>query len=226
MRVEIVNRPDYAMARVALSPGEQIVAESGAMVARSAAVEIQTSMGQGGLLAAAKRSLLGGESFFVNTFTAREAGEVILAPGCPGDVMHVPLNGAMILQKESYLAASPGITTDTKFQGVVRGLLGGEGFFLLHCSGQGDLLVSSYGAIEQIDVAGEYIVDTGHIVAFDSTLDYKVEKLGNWRSTIFSGEFLVCRFSGTGRLFVQSRAVRPFAHWVHPFRRVKPKSNN
>ncbi len=224
MKIGISGRPDYAMIHLGMDAGESIVAESGAMVSRTAGIAIETAA-RGGILESAKRALLGGESFFVNTFTAKEAGRLALAPGCPGDVIHVPLNGELIVQKGSFIAATPGIKLDTKWAGL-KGFFSGEGFFLLQALGQGDLFLSSYGAIEEVEVNGDYIVDTGHIVAFESALSYNVQKLGNWRQTILSGEFLVCRFSGRGKVWIQTRAVQPFAHWIHPFRRVKPKSNN
>jgi len=224
MNIEIIGKPDFSLAKVLLISGESISAESGAMVAMSSGIEIDTGM-RGGIFEAAKRSLLGGESFFMNTFTARSGGMVLLAPGAPGDIINLPLNGEIFVQKDGYLAGSPSIKIETKFQGLGKGLLSGEGFFILKCSGSGVLLLSSYGAIEEIEVNGEYIVDTGHIVAFDSTLNYSVEKLGNWKATILSGEFFVCRFSGHGKVYIQSRAVRPFAHWIHPFRRVKSKND-
>lgn len=224
MKIGISGKPDFAMVHLGLDPGESVVAESGAMVSKTPGIEIQTAA-RGGLLESAKRAVLGGESFFVNTFTAREAGRLALAPGCPGDVLHVPLNGELIVQKGSFLASTPGIKLDTKWAGL-KGFFSGEGFFLLQAAGQGELFLSSYGAIEEVAVDGDYIVDTGHIVAFESALSYSVQKLGTWRQTIFSGEFLVCRFSGRGRVWVQTRAVQPFASWIHPYRRVRPKSNN
>lgn len=224
MKIGISGRPDFALLHLGMDPGESVVAESGAMVSKTASIEIKTAA-RGGLLAAAKRSMLGGESFFVNTFTATQAGRLSLAPGCPGDIIHLPLDGELIVQKGSYLASAPTVNLDTKWAGV-KGFFSGEGFFLLQAAGRGDLFLSSYGAIQEIAVDGEYVVDTGHIVAFDSTLTYSVQKLGNWRQTIFSGEFLVCRFAGRGRLWVQTRAVQPFAHWINPFRRVQAKSSN
>lgn len=223
MRISVEGRPDFAMARVELGGGETIVAESGSMVAKTSAIDIETST-RGGILAAAKRSVLGGESFFINKFSTQSGGTVHLAPSAPGDVLHVPLAGELIVQQGSFLASASTIELDTKWAGV-KGFFSGEGFFLLRVAGHGDLLLSSYGAMQEIAVDGDYIVDTGHIVAFEPTLSYKVERLGNWRATILSGEFLVCRFSGKGRLWIQSRAVQPFAAWVHPFRRVKQKSN-
>jgi len=206
-----------------MNSGETVVAESGAMVAKASGLELEAST-RGGILEAAKRKVLGGENFFVNKFTAQSPGRLDLAPAMPGDIVHIPLAGEMVLQKDAFLASADSVTIDIKWAGL-KGFFSGEGFFLFLAKGVGDLFINSYGAIERIDVAGDYIVDTGHIVAFEPTLTYKVEKPGNWRTTIFSGEFLVCRFTGQGRLYIQSRAVRPFAHWIHPFRRVKPKSD-
>ncbi len=224
MKIAIQGRPDFSMARVELGSGEAIVAESGAMMAKTAGIEIETGT-RGGIFAAAKRSILGGESFFVNRFHTTTGGTVHLAPSAPGDVLSLPLSGELIIQQGSFLASDPAIKLDTKWAGL-KGFFSGEGFFLLQAAGAGQLLLASYGAIQEVVVDGEYIVDTGHIVAFEPSLTYSVQRLGNWRATILSGEFLVCRFAGRGRVWVQSRAVQPFAHWVHPFRRVKPRNND
>lgn len=212
MQISVEYKPAYALGVVHLEAEEAIKAESGAMVSMSPNVEIQTA--SGGAMKGIKRMLFGGESFFQNTLTAKGApGEVTLAPSLPGDIVHLPLNGELTIQSTSFLAASPGIEIDTKLKGF-KGFFSGEGLFMLKAIGQGELLLSSFGAIHEIEVDGEYVVDTGHIVAFDSSLDFKIGRVGGWAATFFSGEGLICRFHGRGRLWIQSRNPEAFGTLV------------
>jgi uncharacterized protein (TIGR00266 family) len=222
MRHEIHNKPDFASLHVWLDRGEQVVTEAGAMMAMSGDLEMETNM-KGGLLGAAKRAL-GGESVFMNTYTAKsDAQRLDVAPASPGDILHLPLTGgSVIVQSGSYLCCTPGIQVDSKWGGA-KSFFGGEGLFMLRCSGTGDLWLSSYGAIHPIDVQGTYTVDTSHIVAFDDTLTYGVRKVGGLKSLFFSGEGLVCEFSGRGRLWIQTRNASSLASFLHPFRPVKNK---
>jgi uncharacterized protein (TIGR00266 family) len=167
--------------------------------------------------------LVTGESIFINEFTAEHGpGEIGIAPGSPGDLDHVYLDNSVIyLQNTAYVASSPGVNVESKWQGLVKGFFSGEKLFLIRCSGKGDLWFNTYGAMVSVDVAGEYIVDTGHIVAFTDGLQYTVSRIGGYKSLFFSGEGLVCRFSGTGRVWIQTRKLGAFANWVFPFRPAK-----
>jgi len=225
IRTEILYQPSYSLARVTLDRGDKIRAEAGAMVSMSGGVDIETKA-TGGLMKSLGRSLLGGESFFQNTFISSRGGsEVTLAPNLSGDIMVMELkNSDMIVQAGSYLASDMEITVDSKWGGS-RSFFGGEGLFMLKCSGTGTLIVSSYGAIHKVTIpAGDtYTVDTGHIVAFDSHLSYQVTKAGNWKSTIFGGEGFVCKFSGGGDVYLQTRSPEAFLGWLLP---QLPKTGN
>ena len=218
MQIEVRYQPSYSLGILRLEAGESVQAESGAMVSMSGNVQIQTRM-QGGVLGALKRKVLGGESLFTNTFTAAGApGEVTLAPTLPGDLSHITLaGGTFFLQSGSYVASSPGISIDTSWGGS-RGFFSGEGLFLLKATGSGDLLFSSYGAIHRVDLDGRapYIVDTGHVVAFASGLSYSVKSVGGIKSTLLSGEGLVCEFTGAGPLYLQTRSTQAFLSWLMP----------
>ncbi len=189
----------------------------------STGLSLETNM-KGGIMGAAKRAL-GGESLFLNTYTATEDNQRLdIAPSAPGDLKHIEMVGKdVMVQSGSYCCCTPEVSLDTKWGGA-KSFFGGEGLFLLKASGQGDLYVSSYGAIHPLEVKGSYIVDTSHIVAFDATLQYNVRKVGGLKSLFFSGEGLVVEFSGTGRLWIQTRAVPALASFLHPFRAVQ--SNN
>lgn len=224
MNHEILYRPSYSIARVMLDAGEEVVAESGAMVSMSSGIEMETNM-KGGLLSGLKRSILGGESFFINTFRAAAAGEVMFAPPLPGDIMHVGMTGgSLLVQSTSFLASSAQLVVDTKWSGA-KGFFAKEGLFLLRVTGRGDLFLSSYGAIHEVMLGPgqQYTLDNGHMVAFDESVSYNVRRVGGMKSTLFSGEGLVCTFTGPGRVLLQTRSEDAFLSWLIPH---LPKSNN
>lgn len=221
----IEHSPAYASLLLSLKANQTVLVESGAMAAMDAWIRMKSKV-QGGLMKGLGR-MLGGESLFVSEFTAEgKPGEVYVSPGVPGDIQHYYLNGnSLMVQSSGFVAASPSVEMDTKFQGF-KGFFSGESLFLLKATGRGDIWFSSYGAVLEIPVSGEYIVDTGYVVAFEDTLNYKVEVLGglsfkNLRTSIFGGEGLVCRFSGTGKLWIQSRQLPPLINFINPFRPVK-----
>jgi len=205
-----------------LAPGESVVAESGAMVAMSGNIKMKTEA-RGGVFAAAKRKLLGGESIFQNTYTA-EGGEgvVMLAPGCPGDVIPFDLEPgkSLMIQSSAYVAATPDVVLDTKWGGA-KGFFSGVGMFLLKATGPGTVFVASYGAILPKRCDGQYIVDTDHIVAFQETVTYSITKVGGIKSLFFGGEGLVAKFTGQGMVYAQTRSPGSLAAFLHPFRPVK-----
>lgn len=224
MRYELLDKPDFSMVKVTFdAPGEQMVLESAAMVARSSGMTMQTNM-KGGLLAAAKRKMLGGESLFQNTFTASQPGETLyFAPAPEGDVEVLELNGTMpiLMNSGAFLGAAPGVHLDTKWGGA-KGFFSGTGFFLLKAEGHGPLFFSCYGGLHAVDVGpAGYICDTSHVVAFTGGLNYNVQKVGGLKSLFFSGEGLVCNFQGQGRLWMSTRSPAALAAFVHPFRPVQ-----
>lgn len=228
MRHEILDAPDFGLLKLTLEAGEKVVAESGAMVAMSSAIGVETKM-RGGLIAAAKRKLLGGESLFQNTFTARSGGQqLFLAPAVEGDLVRRELGRGetFFLQSGNYLAhVGDELVLDTQWGGV-RSFFGGVGFFMLKVVGPGTLFYASYGAIHEVPIgAGGYTCDTGHIVGFSEGLEYRVRPFGGFKGLFFSGEGLVCDFEGRGSLFVQTRNAPSLASFLHPFRRVQQNNN-
>ncbi|MGZ8847069.1 MAG: TIGR00266 family protein [Pyrinomonadaceae bacterium] len=216
---EILHQPAFSLAVLKLQAEQAIMAEAGAMVSMSANVELQSQM-KGGLLGALKRAA-GGESAFVSTFTARGGpGEVTLAPGAPGDIAAIEMNNqTFFVQSSSYLAGDASLTVDTKWGGA-KSFFGGEGLFVLMVQGQGLLLVSSFGAIHRKTLqAGErYVVDTGHLVAWEGTTQYTLRKAaaGFFRSMV-SGEGIVAEFSGPGEILIQTRNLAALAGLLKPF---------
>jgi uncharacterized protein (TIGR00266 family) len=218
VEVDIRFSPSFALAVITIPPGGEVKAEAGAMTSMSGEVEIETKA-QGGVMAGLKRSVLGGESFFINTFRAPQGGELSVSPTLPGDIVHLPVDGtkALMVQSGSWLASETGVEVDTKWGGA-KTFFSGEGLFVLRCGGAGDMLVSSYGAIEQRPLGpGEVLkIDTGHIVAFDEGIGYEVNKVGGWKSTLLSGEGLVATFTGPGNLWLQTRSPADFVGWLIP----------
>jgi uncharacterized protein (TIGR00266 family) len=216
MKTEILYRPSYSMAKVALETNEKISVESGSMVSMSSNISVDTQM-KGGLLKSLARSVLGGESFFINSYQAiDDSGEIMLSPTLPGDVFTMDLHGeTYLVQSGSFLASSEGITMDTKWGGA-KTFFGGEGLIMLRCVGSGTLILSSYGAIHELDLQdGEsYTVDTGHLVAFSEKIGFNVRTIGGLKSTIFGGEGLVIDLTGPGKILMQTRSVGAFLDWL------------
>ena len=212
-----MNPGAFGSALVKLDAGESFVSESGAMFRASANVEIDVSTksrGKGGILSGIKR-LLGGENFFYSTYTLNDghAGEVGLAPTLQGEVAEIVLQGGanVVCAGGSYMASDTELQLDLAYQGLGRGLLGGESLFFIQVSGHGSLLVNAYGRITAIDVEDELVVDSGHLVAFEETLDYRLTKTNaGWIKSFVSGEGLVMHFSGRGRIWVQSHNPKEF----------------
>ena len=225
---DIQHSPAYAALTIKLQAGQMVLVESGAMAAMDPWIEMKSKV-KGGLMKGLGR-MLGGESLFMSEFTAQgRPGELTIAPGVPGDIQHYRLDGGkgLLVQSSGFVAANPTVQIDSKFQGV-RGFFSGESLFLLRVIGEGDFWFSSFGAILEIPVNGDYIVDTGYIVAFEDTLDYNVELLGGLsfkglKTGILGGEGLICRFRGEGKLWVQSRNLYSFINFLNPFRPVKSK---
>lgn len=223
---EIQHNPAYASLILNLEKDRTVLVEASAMAAMDSNLTMKSKV-KGGLIRGVKR-MLAGESLFINEFTAtRAAGQIYISPGIPGDIQHYYLtsNSALTIQSSGFVASSPTVEIDSKFQGL-KGFFSGESLFLLRAIGEGSIWFSSYGAIIEIPVSGEYIVDTGYIVAFEDTLNYNVEVIGglsfkNLKTGILGGEGLVCRFSGEGKLWVQTRLLFNLINFLNPFRPAK-----
>ena len=224
MKFEIHHRPSYALAVVDLEVGETVVAEGGALVSRDASISMETRAGaekgggmMKGLMSGLKR-MVAGESFFQNRFTASAPGHVTFAPTHVGDIAVYELAAAddLYLQSTAFLCSADGIKVDTKWGGA-KTFFGGEGLIMLKATGQGPIAFNAFGGIKVVDVDGTFTVDTGHIVAFESSLTFSVKRFGGgWKQFIFGGEGLVCSFSGTGRLWLQTRNPQEFGKTIGP----------
>ncbi|MFT4538623.1 MAG: hypothetical protein ACI841_000561 [Planctomycetota bacterium] len=216
MKIELSKAGAFASALVRLEPGDNFISESGAMYRASSNVDIDVttkSRGKGGILGGLKR-LLAAENFFFSTYTIMDGrdGEVGLAPTLQGDVVQIDVEPGVnwLCTGGSYLGSGPGLEADTQFQGM-KGFFTGEALFYLSIKGQGPLLVTGFGRIHEIQVDDGLVVDTGHVVAFEESLDYEISKAGgSWLQSFLGGEGLVMRFKGQGRIYVQSHNPSDF----------------
>ena len=189
------------------------------MIAHSAGVLLEAKA-QGGIMQGLKRSVLGGGSFFVTTYTApAQGGWVDVAGVLPGDTVSIDVTPQQpfFLRRGSWIANSDGVEIDTKWGGMAN-LFGGEGGFGFRASGTGQALVSIYGAVDIIDLEqGETVtIDTGHVVAYALDINFQMRRAVQGRSiqSLKSGEGWVFDFHGPGRVLLQSRNPEAFAHWV------------
>lgn len=223
MKHEIIGKPDFPVVKIMLEEGESIVAESGAMVSMTTNMDIETTA-RGGIFSSLKRMVLSGESFFQNKFTALKGpGHVFFAPETMGDLHYRTLeNESLILSRGAYVAGSPELKIDSKWGGF-KGFFGGEGLLFLKVEGSGSLFFSSFGAIDEVQVNGEYVIDNGHIVGFEPSLDFSIERVGGLKSLVLSGEGFVCRFKGHGKVYIQTRNQSSFAVWADGWRKVESR---
>jgi uncharacterized protein (TIGR00266 family) len=219
MKVDLLHQPDSTIAHIHMEPQEEIVAEAGSMVAMSGFINASTTLRQGkggGILGGLKR-VMAGESLFLSVFRSGSVpGEIYLAPKLMGDILPYQLTGTdLVIQSTGYMASTSGVDIDLGFQGLRNSLFSGESIFWLTASGMGLVLLSAFGGIYEIDVDGEYVVDTGHIVAFEKTLTFSITKAGaSWVGAFLGGEGLVCRFQGRGKLFCQTHNPGAFGQLV------------
>lgn len=222
MQHQLLAQPAMSIAKLTLGAGESITCEVGAMIAMSSGFTVETTSrnkGGGGGIAKGLKRMFAGENFFLNHFTATQPDQTLfIGPGLLGDIMHYPLTGGtLVVQGSSWLASAVGIEIDATWQGLGKALFSGEGMFWVKCSGRGDLFLNSFGAIYRIDVDGEYVVDTGHIVAFEETLNFKIGKAGkSLVGSLLGGEGLVCKFSGQGKLYCQTHNPPSFGKLLGP----------
>ena len=227
MQHDVVHGPSHALLRVKLDPSEKVITEAGAMVTYSDGMKMEAKLNAGknagcvgafmAIIIAFIRKIIGGDSFFVSHFSApANGGEVTIAPTLNGSVEHRSLaeGEKLMLTTGAYLASTPGIGLEMKWGGCA-GILAKEGAFFVEASGPGDLWFNSYGGIHPIKVDGSYVVDNGHIVAFDSGLTFTAKKAGKGlMGSLASGEGLVVEFKGQGTVYIQSRNLGALVDWL------------
>lgn len=221
MEAKVTGAKSFQVLDVTLNPGEYFYSEAGKMVRCTDNIdtEVTTQKRSGGIMGALKR-MLSGDSFFMSRYTAgRSPGQVVVAPTMMGSiaVLEQSDRSNWITTGGSYLASGPEVKSEAKWQGLGSALLSGESILLLHHSGIGFLAVEAFGSLREIEVDGEFIVDTGHVVAYQSTLNFEVKTLSSsWLTSFLSGEGFVLKFAGKGKLWIQSHNPPSFGGEVGP----------
>ena len=228
MEIESEYGPAFTMMTANLAPGEKIKVEPGAMVAQSEGLEMKTGMGSGGGLGGFMKSMMksafGGESFFVNTYTAGPSGGWIsMAPSSPGDIETFDLEPgqSFYMQGGAFMGSTVNVDTSTKFQGA-KSLFSREGAFFLRAEAAdvpGSVFFTSYGAMKEIEVTPDkpIKIDNGHVVAFSEGLNYHVSKVKGLGSFFFGGEGFTLDFHGSGSVWIQTRNIQSLANQLIPF---------
>jgi uncharacterized protein (TIGR00266 family) len=228
MEIESEYGPAFTMMTANLAPGEKIKVEPGAMVAQSEGLEMKTGMGSGGGLGGFMKSMMksafGGESFFVNTYTAGPSGGWIsMAPSSPGDIETFDLEPgqSFYMQGGAFMGSTVNVDTSTKFQGA-KSLFSREGAFFLRAEAAdvpGRVFFTSYGAMKEIEVTPDkpIKIDNGHVVAFSEGLNYHVSKVKGLGSFFFGGEGFTLDFHGSGSVWIQTRNIQSLANQLIPF---------
>ncbi len=219
MDYEFTHKPSYTHLIVSLERGESVQAEPGAMVGHSSTVSMETESNSDGLLGSAK-SMLGGESTFVNNFTAEEGpGQVTLAPPSPGDVMSYELQNETLYSTDgAFLAGTEDVEVDSEIGGV-KSVIGEAGLTPLALRGTGTVFIDAYGGLETFELGRNesYVLDNEHLIAWDDSIDYTTRKVGGLKSTMLSGEGLVFEFTGPGTAWYQTRDIEALASFLNPY---------
>ena len=214
MQSEIRNKPSFANIRFQLEPGETITCESDAMASMDSTINMKTKI-NGGLFKGLTRKFLGGESLFINEFSTETGGELVVTQAWPGDIECLELNNTpMYLQPGAYIASEPGVKLKLGWAGFAS-FIGREGLFRLKVTGTGKIWFGCYGGIFVKEIQDTYVVDSGHLVAYEPSIGIKVGMAGGIFSSFFSGEGLVTRIQGPGRIYMQSRSTSGLTGWIN-----------
>jgi uncharacterized protein (TIGR00266 family) len=218
MKFDIKYKPSYAMLVASLEQGETITAEAGAMTYMDPTIEVHTRKREKSLLGSLGLSIIGGQSFWVNDYTATNgAGEAAFVAAPVGDIekLEVSPGKGFVIQKSAYIASTQGIDLDIKWEGFTKGLFG-QGLFMLKATGTGQLFINTFGAIDvhTLQPGQTLIVDNFHLVGFSESCSYKVTRFGGLKETMFSGEGLVTQITGPGEVHIQTKNIREFVEWL------------
>jgi len=217
VKYEIRYKPAYAAIFITLQPGESLIAEAGAMASMDVGLMMKTEF-SGGFFEALLKKFLGGESLFVNIFqnNTQSPKQVVLTQASQGDIAQIELKGNPIcFQPSAYIACTKGVKFGVQWVGFAS-LFAGEGLFRLKVSGNGMVFFGCYGGLSERQVQGEFIVDSGHLVAYEPTLKMNIRMAGSLVGSITSGEGLVNKLTGNGKIYLQSRSVGGLVRFLAP----------
>jgi uncharacterized protein (TIGR00266 family) len=191
-------------------------------------MEVHTRKREKSLLGSLGLSIIGGQSFWVNDYTATNGqAEAAFAAAPVGDVetLEVKADQGFIIQKSAYIASTQGVDLDVKWEGFTKGLFG-QGLFMLKAKGSGTLFINTFGAIDKHTLtAGQRLtVDNFHLVAFTDSCSYKVTRFGGLKETLLSGEGLVTQITGPGDVYIQTKNLQEFVEWLWTLLEPKVRS--
>ncbi|MBK8389477.1 MAG: TIGR00266 family protein [Saprospiraceae bacterium] len=218
MKINIQGQPSFGYATIELDPGEKIITESGAMATMSPALELQAKL-NGGFIPGLLRKFLGGESLFINHFIngSRDIQSMTLTQPTPGTMVLKELNNeTLYLQPTAFIACEESVNLGLKFAGIPS-FLAREGLFKVKVSGRGKVIFGAYGQVFERQVKGEMIVDSGHLVAYEPQINLKLQLAGGIVSSVTSGEGVVLRMEGDGKIWVQTRSLGGLARFINRF---------
>ena len=208
MECEIKYKPAFSTIFVTLEPGDKIIAEAGAMASMDSQLSIKTQL-SGGFFSAIAKKFFGGESLFVNVFTneTKQYLNLVLTQSVVGDIEEIELHGRdMYFHPGAYIASTPGVKLGVRWAGFTS-WFAGEGLFKLRLSGKGRVFFGAYGGISKKAIDGEFIVDNGHLVAYEPGIQMGIKLSGGLISSMTSGEGFVNRLTGRGNIYLQSRSI-------------------
>jgi uncharacterized protein (TIGR00266 family) len=211
-----------------LEQGETITAEAGALTYMDPTIEVHTRKREKSLLGTLGLSLIGGQSFWVNDYTATNSSAEIAFVAAPvGDIKQLDIapGSGYVIQKSAYVASTSGIDLDVKWEGFTKGLFG-QGLFMLKAAGSGQMFINTFGAIDThtLKPGQTLIVDNFHLVGFSESCSYKVTRLGGLKETLLSGEGLVTQITGPGDVHIQTKNMKEFTEWLWTL--LEPKVRN
>lgn len=211
---------------VSLRKGERIYCESNAMVMMEDALDLTGKM-TGGLGSALMRRFANGESFFQQHIEAtRGDGDCLLSPVLPGTIQVLEVGAtSYMLSDGAFVAAESGVDLRARAQNIGNALLAQTGgFFIGEATGRGKLAVSGFGSgfILDVEPGKDVIIDNAHVVAWDSQLHCELSMprqqggglFNRLVSSMTSGEGVVLRFSGKGKVVICSRNRNAFSNWA------------
>jgi uncharacterized protein (TIGR00266 family) len=235
MEFSIKHNPVFSILEVRLDEGETAVAQPNSMLSMTAGIQLKARAGRSGSKSSSGvlggfKSLLGGENFFTTEFRAKRDGQtLVLAPDAYGDILTIPLSrhpaapsgtpadksSGFYLTRGSYLGNVGDCDLQIKYGGM-KGVMAKTGLFLLHAAGTGTVFCQTYGAIVEHELQADenFFVDNRFVVAFSDTVQYRLVKAtDSVKDSFFSGEGLINKFTGPGKLFYQTRG-KPSEPWL------------
>jgi uncharacterized protein (TIGR00266 family) len=188
-------------------------------------IEVHTRKREKSLLGSLGLAIIGGQSFWVNDYTAAQGpGEAAFVAAPIGDIemLEIKPEQGYIIQKAAYIASTENVDLDVKWEGFTKGLFG-QGLFMIKVTGNGNLFINTFGAIDKhtLQPGQTTIVDNFHLVAFSDTCNYRVTKFGGLKETILGGEGLVTQITGPGDIYIQTKNMKEFVEWLWTL--IEPK---